>query len=290
MGQTVYVDVFFLINFSMDFLCYFLVARLFGKPFSLGRGIVGAILGGLYADLSLFLPVGRVVSLLLDLLCCALMCAVFFYRKKEGRDLPLYVVVYTAVSMALGGFMTALFYLLNRTPLGEVSASQEGDGISVWMFALLALVSGAITYVSGRFFASKSSERPVEVEISYGGKTVRLQGMTDTGNRLRDPISGRPCAVVDRRAMESVLPREILQASGSMGREALSRLRGAHAKNVRVIPTHTATGEKMLLAIRPEALRVRRSRGYCTVDALVVLADLGEHTGGSRILLPPQLL
>lgn len=290
MGQAVYVDVFFLINFSMDFLCYFLVAKLFGKHFSPKRGILGAAVGGIYADLSLFLSVGRILSLALDIGCAALMCAIFFYRKKEGRDLPLYVVTYTAVSMALGGFMTALFYLLNRSPLGDASAEQEGDGISVWVFALLALISGVITYLSGRFFAGKSSERSVEVEICYGGKRARLHGMTDTGNRLRDPLSGRLCMVADTKALSRILPAEILRASSGADGEALARIKPDYAKALRVIPTHTATGEKMLLAIRPDGIRVDRGKGFRSVDALVVLADLGEHTGGSQVLLPPQLL
>ena len=290
MGQTVYVDVFFLINFSMDFLCYFLVAKLFGKHFSPKRGILGAAVGGIYADLSLFLSMGRVLSLAVDIGCATLMCTIFFYRKREGRALPLYVVSYAAVSMALGGFMTAFFHLLNRSPLGDASVEQEGDGISVWVFAILALISGALTYLGGHFFARKGAERPVEVEVRYGGRTARLRGMTDTGNRLRDPISGRMCMVADTKALSRILPAEILRATKGADGDALAGIKTDYAKALRVIPTHTATGEKILLAIRPDGIRVDRGKGFRSVDALVVLADLGEHAGSSQILLPPQLL
>ncbi|MBQ9087081.1 MAG: sigma-E processing peptidase SpoIIGA [Clostridia bacterium] len=290
MGQTVYVDVFFLINFSMDFLCYFLVSKIFSRKFSPGRGILGAALGGLYADLALFIKVSRATALLIDLLVCVLMCALFFLRRKEGKELPLYVVVYTAVSMALGGFMTALFSLLNRSPLGQQSVSQEGDGISVWIFALLALISGGITYISGRFFARRSSCRRAEVEVSYGGKIARLHAMTDTGNLLRDPVSGRVCVIADARAMKEILPPELLHAAETVSSESMTRIGTAHGKNIRVIPTRTASGERMLLALRPEGIRVDGGRGFREVDALVVLADLGSHTEGSQALLPVQLL
>lgn len=290
MERTVYVDVFFLINFSMDFLCYFLTAKILGRPFRVGRGMLGAALGGVYANLSLLFLTGGFRALLTDFAFCALMCAIFFYRRGEGRTLPLYLVVYTAVSMALGGFMTALFSLLNRSPLGEASAVGEGDGISAWTFALLALISGGITYFGGRFFGKKSSRRWVELEISYGGRTARLHGMTDTGNLLRDPISGRMCVVADLCAMKRVLPSEILRAAKTVSGEDLSRVGTSHGKNLRVIPVHTATGERMLLAVRPEGLRVNEGKGFHSVDALVALTDLGMHAEEAQALLPPQLL
>lgn len=290
MGPTVYADVFFLINFSMDFLCFYLTAKILGRPLRVGRGLLGATVGGVYANLALLIHMEGPLALLTDLSVCALMCAIFFYRRGEGRELPLHLLVYGAVSMALGGFMTALFSLLNRTPLGEASAAQEGDGISAWGFFLLAAVSGGLTYLGGRFFRHRSSVRWAELEISYGGKTARLKAMADTGNLLRDPISGRMCVIADIRAVEEILPLRVQQAARSVTGETVSRLRSCDGKNLRMIPTHTASGEGLLLAIRPERLLVNGGKGFHRVDALVALTELGDHARGSQALLPPQLL
>ena len=36
MGETVYADVLFIINFSMDFLCFYICSRVLGYPLRLG--------------------------------------------------------------------------------------------------------------------------------------------------------------------------------------------------------------------------------------------------------------
>ena len=67
MTQTVYVDLYFLINFSMDFLCFFLTSKLLSAKLSFGRTLVASTLGGIYANLALFLPVSVFFSLVIDM-------------------------------------------------------------------------------------------------------------------------------------------------------------------------------------------------------------------------------
>lgn len=290
MGQTVYVDLFFLINFSMDFLCLFLSAKILCLRLSVARGLMGAAVGGLYAVLALFSPLGRIFSLCLDALVCFALCAIAFYRKGEGRSLPLYALVLTAISMALGGIMTALFHLFNRSPLSEGLETVEGDGLSVWVFGLLALISGWLTLMGGRFFAGRSAREKAEIELFYGGRSTRLSAMVDSGNLLREPISGRPCIVTDISALEGLLPAEILRAARKGDPSAMERISPRHVKNLRLIPTKTASGQGVLFGVRMEKITVDCGKGGRQVDALVALAELGKSAHESRALLPCELL
>lgn len=290
MTQTVYVDLFFLVNFSMDFLCLFLTAKILSLRLSVLRSLAGAAMGGLYADLSLFLPLGQVLSLLLHLLVCALMCAVTFLERRRARSLPLYILVFVAISMALGGVMTALFNLFNHVSLFEGIEEVEGDGISVWVFGVLALISGGITLLGGRFFAGRSAQKYARVELRYGGRSLRLDAMTDSGNLLRDPISGKACIVADMRVMERLLPGEIIRAARQGAAGAMESVGREHVKNLRLIPTRTASGSGLLLGVRMERVTVYTEKESHSVDAYVALAELGNSAGGKEALLPPTLL
>lgn len=289
MGESVYVDLFFLINFSMDFLCFFLTARLLHRDFSFPRVLAASILGGLYADLALFFTVGRIGSLLIDVGICALMCLIALGEKKRLSSLPLYLLVYFAISMALGGIMTALFGLLNRSSVFEGVDVSSSDGISVWVFFLLALISGIITYFGGRFFRKKTAQREAVIEMVYEGRRLVLSAMIDSGNLLRDPLSGKLCIVADLRAMERLLPREIILAAQKKP-VTLERLPKQHAKRVRIIPANTASGLGLLLAVRPEELWLRSQKGTHPIDAMVALSDLGKAADGKEALLPAELL
>ena len=290
MERVVYVDLFFLINFSMDFLGLFLTAKLLSRKLSLGRGLLGAAIGGLYADLALFLPLRSVAAaLLVDACACGLMCALAFGERRRWRELPLYILVYTAISMALGGFMTALFSLLNRSPWFEGVENTSPDGISVWVFALLAGISGLITLLAGRFFVARTAQRNAQLELRYGGKSLMLRAMTDSGNLLCEPISGKPCIVADIGSLRGLLPEEILRAARK-GATEIDRVSHRHAGNLRLIPTNTASGQGLLLGVRMERIIVDDGRGAREVDALVALAELGKGADGNEALLPPRLL
>ena len=289
MGESVYVDLFVLINFSMDFLCFFLTANLLNRPFVITRALLSSIVGGIYADLALFFSAGKLLSFVIDLGVCSLLCAIAFGQRRKAKELPLFLLVYLAVSMALGGIMTALFQLLNRSSILENVEMSEGDGISVWTFFLLALLSGIITFLSGRFFRKKTAKAEATVEIFYEGKQASLSAMSDSGNLLREPLSGKPCIVADIHAMEQVLPREIILAARANA-VSLEKIPVQHAKRVRLVPTKTAAGQGMLLAIRAERIAVDCGKGAHEIDALIALADLGKSADGNEALLPSVLL
>lgn len=290
MEQTVYVDLFFLINFSMDFLCFFITSKILGGPIRFWRMALASAVGGIYANVALFLPLSGGTSLAADLLACAAICLITYGRRGEGRALPSYILVYTAVAMTLGGFMTAFFNLLNRSGWGGEDAGIDPDGISVWLFALLAGISGAVTLIGGRFFSKKTARKSATVTLCYNGKSMRLLAMTDTGNLLREPIGGKPCLLADTDSLRPILPEEILIAAKRGNTFFPDRVSVKDAKNIRLVPTRTASGEGILLALRMERIVVDGGSGAREVDAVVALAELGKSAGGYRVLLPSELL
>ena len=102
MGQTVYLDLFFIINFSMDFLCFYLAGALLGSKLSVMRMLLSAVIGGIYADVSLFLPIYGLWELGLHIAVCGIMCGIVF----GIRSILTHTCVYIATSAVIGGFMT----------------------------------------------------------------------------------------------------------------------------------------------------------------------------------------
>lgn len=278
MEQTVYIDLYFLINFSMDLLCFFLTSRLLSHRFSVPRVLAASVLGGVYACASLFIGLGGVFGILLDLFACALMSAAAVLKKGELRQTAGYTVVYAAVSTVLGGFMTVLFSLFNRIGLSSLMRGEnDGDSMSVWLFALLAAISGVASLLGGRFFRRKSSRRQGEVKIRVGERNVRLSAMCDSGNLLREPVSNKACIVVDSDAAASLLPKRI------------EKITGKDAERIRIIPTRTVNGEGMLYALRADSVSLNMGKGWREVDAFVAFGEIKNGENGARALIPSEL-
>ena len=275
MGQTVYLDLFFIINFSMDFLCFYLAGTLLGSKLSALRMALGAVLGGIYADISLFLPIYGLWKILLHIAVCFVMCIVVYGTRSALTN----TCVYIATSAVLGGFMTATFELLNtlEIPFSEV----ESDGISAWTLLFLAALSAVVTLLGGRFFRRKSSAKYTDVKLEFQGKTTVLRGFCDNGNLLCDPISGKPCIVADRSSLSKLLSNDILSCTA----EETHKLSEKYSSRIRLIPAKTATGTGMLIALRLDAIYLDTRQ----VDALLALSELGENDG-CQALVPCQLL
>ena len=184
--------------------------------------------------------------------------------------------------------MSAIFSLLNRAelPLGEV----EGDGISAWALAILALVSAGITYFGGRFFKKKMSKRYATVKILMGDKQVTLKAFCDSGNLLRDPITARPCIVADLDALADVVPLPIAEVVRGKSVAQFSSLGADAARRLRLIPSKTATGEGMRVAMRVDGIFIEGDCGDKELDALLALSPTGKFEGDCRALLPSSLL
>ena len=273
----------------MDFLCMYLTSKLLCPRASLLRQVAAAILGGAYATAALFLPLEYAAALLVDIAACLVMVSVAFFKRSEPYRVFLYAIVFAAISMTLGGIMTALFNLLNKTGLRELFGT-DGDGISVWTFALLAVISGAMTLLGGGFFKGRMSAKTVDVEITLDGKTVKLRGMSDSGNMLRDPIGGRPCIVADRKAIASFLSDSDRTALEGTGAQDVYGFSPQLKKRIMLIPTKTATGEKLLLGIRADKVKLVCGKRSYEVDSPIAITDLRDGAGENRALVPSELL
>lgn len=284
MEQTVYVDLYFLINMSMDFVCFFITSRLLSQKLHTLRALAGAAIGGAYACAALLLGVGGVLGMVADILACTLICAVAVWRRGETVATLGYSVVYCACSIAMGGLMTVLFSLMNRLGIGDGVVDE--DGISVWTFALLAAVSGAVSALGVKAVRRRGGRRRGQVEIEYKGRKKTLRAICDSGNMLTDPISGRPCVVVEREELMAWLS-DGAQRAVREGR--VEGLEHCEAERIRLIPTKTALGSGLMYALRVDGIRVDMGGGWQSVDALVALGELGESAEGARALVPAVL-
>ncbi len=292
MEQTVYADLLFLVNFSMDFLCFYITSAILHKKLSVLRSLLASIGGGVYSVAVLFAHIVPPFGLVLDAAVGALMCAAVFIEKKtKPSRVIMCTAVYIGVSAALGGMMTALFNLLNTLELPLELLETNSEGIPVWLFALLAAVSGAATLAGGRFFREKQSEKSARIEITLEGRTVSLYAVCDNGNLLRDPVSGKCVIIGDLSALRRILPDEIIKAVRENDASYISKLPPEYARRVRLIPASSIGGVSMLYAFSADRIKVAGEDGEMhETDALFAPSTIGSSAKGYEALLPPELL
>lgn len=279
MVQTVYGDLFFLINFSMDFLCLFLLSKLFCRRLGIWRAVFASSIGGIYAVIGLLIPEGP-FHLALDLLCCFLICTVAFAAR--GTTLSSLLVTlsgYIATSALLGGIMTAVFSLLNRlSPPREIFG--ESTDIPLWILIPVGLLSTLASVFCGRWLRTRSARRTATLEVRLDKKRVACTALVDSGHLLREPLSARPVLLLDLDLAPLLLPPGV-----NLNVPPQS---GFLASRLTAIPIQTANGESLLFAIRPDLVLVKTGRQSHAADALIGFSKLGGLPLDCKALIPPE--
>ena len=290
-GPTVYGDILFLINFSMDFLVFYICARLSGRRIKAMRCALASVLGGFYGVCALFLSEESLIAVICDVAAMILICAVAFLTKNDTtRGFLGRCALFAGISAILGGMMNAMYSLLNRSGLAALDGG-DGDDISIWLFAILAAAGGAAAFVGGRRAKRIAVSKQSDVEIAFDGKSVALRAMTDTGNMLTDPLSGRAVAICELDAVSSIFPSELVEFWKQSDVFDASKLSPENAARLRFIPAKGAlTGKCTLLcAVVPEKVTVFCNGEKRDADLLCAPVPYRLSAGESRVLLPPTL-
>ena len=282
MEQEVYVDLYFLINACMNLLTLMITATLLHRKASRPRAWVAATIGGIWAVLALFSSMDDFLIILCDGAVVFLMSAIVFANSKTSFfTLLKCTAVGVLTSMILGGVMTALYSLFNRIRL-PLDNTQENSA-SILVFALIAALAGVATVQGGRFLGLSKKSEYVTVNAVLFGKSVTLRAMVDTGNRLREPISGRSVIVADKTRILALLPPSLSKDLQSPCAEKwLSQKK--YATHIRLVPTNTATGTGMLPAILPDKLTLTSGKETYAADYLIAPAPMENNSDFDAVI------
>ena len=287
MGQTVYGDLLFLINFSMDFLCFYIACRVRHRPLRLFRTAVASALGGAYAVAALFISCPDALALIIDLAGVVLICAVAMGR--EG--LIVNTLLYGGVSAILGGIMTALYSFFNRI-WADRGYSADSDGLSVWTFALLAAAGAVITLIGGRRMRTRITSVSAEVVVTTERGSVSMRGFTDSGNLLTDPLCGRAVILCELEAVRHVFADELCAVWENGSLAAASELEPELAASIRFIPADGALlgDSTVLAAVKPRSVKIICADKSAEVDVLLAPLPRRLSAGEARAIIPAGLI
>ena len=284
MIADVYIDLYFLINTCMNLLCMMITATLLHRRVSRLRACLGALVGALYAVFALLFFAEGLFGTALDCAVALVMCLIAFsHLPFRISEIFKTTVVLSLTSMLLGGIMTALYSLLNRLHLPFDAL--QGDGLSVWSFAILSAVAGIATAHGGRFFGISKKTKSVTVNAVIGKKEIQLRALVDSGNLLRDPMSGRYVIVANKALLLHHLPQELKRTLEN----PLSQKSALFSRSsicVRLIPAQTASGRTLLPAFLPDRLTVTEGKSTYPADYLIAAAELGDSARGFDAVIP----
>lgn len=168
-----YLDLVMLLNFLVDFFLLLGTNRLAGFPSDYKRVVSAALLGGIYSGGCMLRGFRFLGAYHWRAIILVLMAVIAFgWNRGTIKRCGIFLLL----SMALGGAV-------------ELLGSGDGKGVflsAVGIFLLCCLAFGGGS-IGQEFFP---------VEIVNGGNRVNLIALRDTGNCLRDPVTGEQVLII----------------------------------------------------------------------------------------------
>lgn len=272
--QVIYVDVLVCLNTIISFFMLGATRLICRERTKRRRMLVGSFLGGAYS-LCIFLPeVGAAVDILSRVLfLLVLTLAVFGYsgRKRFVRAF----LTLSAVSFLFAGAVLGIWLVFK--PHGLII---RNSGLYLDIGFLPLVLFSAAVYIAVtvfmRFFARNASEScECSVSIAFGGRSVTLGGIIDTGNTLTDSFTGKGVSVLDRAAAFLILDEK---AQDKISSEALPE--GMH-----LTVSNTVSGEGLLPVFTADKMTVKTDSGFVELQNPTLAVSKTESFGKSVSVL-----
>ncbi len=258
--RVVYIDVLFALNLGVNYLLLILTAGVGGIFTKRLRLALGALLGAILSVILFFLPISGVMALLSKVMLCFAISAVSF-GVKGGKERFLRIcLLFCAISCAFAGIIYGASTLLGSGTLSLV------NGVPYAPISLrMVLVGSLIAYIVLSIVFGSAKLKPqasfAQLEIERGGRKILLKALLDSGNLLRDPISGKGVIVLSAQTISALFDgaaQSVLQSADNRAvPETFSTLCECGVEGIRLMSCKTAAQNgQMLMIFKCDSIKI----------------------------------
>lgn len=274
--RVLYIDVYFLINFTVNLLALYFSCTLLHFPIRRWRLCLCAMLGALLAVVSVlwhekfFLLLAASFAILLGMIVLAGAGGGVFRRLRLA-------LLFFLFEFLIGGIVHFGYGFLEEK-IGDLWVESGVENRKLLYLCALILLALGILRLAVSLLESGAHEKSCEVEIRIGEKRFFGSALVDSGNFLRDPLDGASVVLIKSRVAERLLPSAFLS-------EDISALEKDHQKKLRLIPVRIMGSQRILLGIRPDDFSIFLKKKKEHVRVTVAYdKEKGDYEGYSVLI------
>ena len=208
--MTIYIDVVLFENLIMNYIILLATGIILKIKIKHLRLIIASLIGAIYSIFGYISNIKAYSNMILKIILSIIIIYVA-YNPQDVKKMWKELLVFYLTSFAFGGAAFALIYIVKPQDI------LMKNGLFLGTYPLKTVILAAIVafiLIIGVFkiVKSKISKKDMfkDIKINIEGKEVQVKAMVDTGNMLKEPISGKPVIVVEHTLLYDILPKEIL--------------------------------------------------------------------------------
>lgn len=246
--MTIYIDLFFLINFAVDYVILSISAQ--RRYFRKRRKIIISAAAGVYSCLYTVFPNSIFYGAFFKIL--------FFVAMISALLIPCKLKEF--VNGLICGILSAALICGTTYSLLLLTGF---NGAAFFRMPTAILISGTvIALLIYRLFAEMSKKKlsvnGYTLVITYNKKSAHLCCEADTGNSLSEPVSDCPVIVADKKILNKLFGKNVIPGN---------LCEFVRAEDFKVIPYHTISSSGIMYGFVPDKVTLNSKKISKTIIA-----------------------
>ena len=277
MVDTLYIDIYFLINFTVDILSLYFAGKFSKVKTTVIRLIAGGGVGALFACLvALFVFEWYIYAFVL-IATAIIISYVYAADVSVIRRVKLFFS-FIIFETLIGGAVSYGYGILDKYLYPGFTEDGGAENRNLLILALTVLLSFGIIKLLFYVFFGIKSEKNVTFTIVLFGKKQEFSAMVDSGNLLRDPMSSYPVILVKRASFRLIPSKDDLTSCEDPSVKC----------RIRLIPAKGIGDNRILVGIRPDY--ITKENGEKIENVIIAFDNEEGNYGGYSALVPESLI
>lgn len=282
MVQVIYGDVLLLIDFCMNFFVLHTTGIILRRKTKAVCLAGASFVGGIYSVAKIFVNGNDIMDCVLSFFVGLLMCYIAFGGYRFVKT----AFVFFATAALIGGIMFMVYYFMGSYH-ADVFGTLRGyaySHIPLWLFVLLAAISFLIAWCFSFVEREQTEQQYEDVVVEYAGKRCSFSLLLDSGNLVKEPISGKNVVLLRDEIAKDLLPNELYLALRNKDGNQLLQ------KKFRMLSISGVDGKRTLYyGFKPDAFYRKAGNETVALDAYFAVCEPGVWLDGKDGIAHPTL-
>ncbi len=281
--QTVYIDIYFFINFCVDIIALSIAAHILKADCGIWRLSAAAFVGAMYAVLGILLSDFRFLMPFLTVILFFFMILIVTWGFSYKRRIK-YSFAFLISEIIIGGLVYYGFCLLDRIMEHFEFSSERDENRNLLILSLIVFLSYGVVKFLMLILGRSSSLHVVRVCVGYDEREESFEALVDSGNLAEDPSGNRPVVFITEE-----LAGKIIGESIGDGMDITS-LSDNIKKKIRLIPVSRDGKSVILYGFLTDYVTVVKGNRYENINVSFAIDKRGDMYGGYSALMPAAAL
>lgn len=259
--MTIYIDIIIVENLIMNYIILYATGLISKNKIHYLRILLASFIGAIYVAIQYISKLDIYSNTFIKIILSIIIVFIAF-NPQSIKKMWKQLVLFYLTTFTFGGVATYLIYVLKPQDIIIKNGMYVGTYVLKTIF-IGALLGAIILIVAFKFSKNKITKKDMicKVKIKLNGKEIILNTMIDTGNMLKEPITGNPVIVVERTVLYDLIPKEILNNTESIlggdFEKIPEEIKMEYIKRLKIIPFSSLGKQNgMLVGIKPQELKI----------------------------------